>query len=163
MNQLEVTVRDVVERARAGDQVAMGILAETRDNAKSGNPKAKESIRLIKRYIRSNPPKGFIGDDHAAVSVNTNPKALYALWACPLSKFPIVFMNASPFVKMWEAIACCVHKDTIKPDSQIAAVINVPNSRLGDIVRRAIQIQLLKNPNFPISKYCPQSGWEMGE
>lgn len=160
---LEEQVRDVVERARAGDQVAMGILAEVRDNSARGMRKAKESAKLINVYIKAHPVSTMGGEDPLTVSVNTNPAALSALWTSPVSQFPIVLVKASPFVNIWEAIVCCVHKAPIKKSSPLAMSVNIKGSRLGQIVRKAILIQCLQNPAFPISRYCPMAGWEHGE
>lgn len=172
MNPMQATARDVVERARAGDQVAMGILVEVRDNAKRGNRKAQESSRVITQYIKTH-PQGVMGAEApVAASGNTNPpqdvqvtdpKALSALWRCPLSQFHIVLVKASPFVKMWEAIVVCAHKAPIQKNGPLAAAINVKGSRLSNIVRRAILMQCLQNPGFPIARYCAVTGWELGE
>lgn len=159
---VEDTVRDVVQRARAGDQVAMSLLAVTRDNAKTGNPTAKRNAKLINKFIKQNPPNPVIGADPIA-SNKGNPKAVYAIWACPVSRFPEVLVTACPFVTLWEAVACCVHKCLIKPDDQLAKALPVKNSKLGAVMRRAVGIQCLRNRNFPISRYCPVTGWELGE
>ena len=47
--------KEVVERARAGDQNAMGMIAAVRDSAIKGSPRARESQRAILEYIRSHP------------------------------------------------------------------------------------------------------------
>lgn len=47
---------ELVERARAGDQNAMGMIAACRDNAKQGNERARISCVLIEDYCRRNPP-----------------------------------------------------------------------------------------------------------
>lgn len=161
---LEQTVRDVVQRARAGDQIAMGLLAVTRDSAKNGNPAAKQSARLIKRFIRQNPPHATMGAEPIAGNgVKSNPKAVQAIWECPVNNFPAILVQACPFVTLWEAVACCVHKSLIRPDSTLAKAAPVKDSKLGAVVRRAIGIQCLRNQDFPISRYCPVSGWELGE
>jgi hypothetical protein len=53
--------RDLVERARAGDQVAMALIVEIRKNAQKGNATAVDSYRRIDRYSRKNPPPRRIG------------------------------------------------------------------------------------------------------
>jgi len=47
--------KEVVERARAGDQNAMAMIVMVRDQAIQGNEKARESQRAILEYIRKNP------------------------------------------------------------------------------------------------------------
>jgi hypothetical protein len=80
-----------------------------------------------------------------------------------VSQFPVVLVKASPFVKLWEAIVVCVHKAPIQKNGPLAASINVKGSRLGTIVRKAILMQCLQNPGFPITRYCALTGWELGE
>lgn len=56
MANIEQIAKDVAERARAGDQNAMGLIAETRRSAESGQSKrAKETLRAIFRYCESHP------------------------------------------------------------------------------------------------------------
>lgn len=47
--------RDVAERARAGDQNAMALIAETRKAAQKGSPRAREVLRAIFRYCEQYP------------------------------------------------------------------------------------------------------------
>ena len=163
MSTVENTVRDVVERARAGDQVAMSLLVLTRDGAKAGNPTAKRNAKLINKFIKKNPPNPVIGAEPIASNRVSNPKAVNAIWACPISVFPETLVSACPFVTLWEAVACCVHKCIIRPGDTLAKAMPVKNSKLGAVIRRAVGIQCLRNPKFPISRYCPVSGWELGE
>jgi hypothetical protein len=53
---LQTVCSELVVRARAGDQNAMGLLVEVGKSAKVGSPRAIESKRLIEEYIRLNPP-----------------------------------------------------------------------------------------------------------
>lgn len=162
MTPLESTVRDVVQRAREGDQVVMALLAVTRDSAKSGNPNARMSARLINRFIKKNPPRSRIGAEVSA-GTKSDPKAVYAIWACPVSQFPTVLTQASPFITLWEGICCCVHKQVIRSSDTLAKAMPVQNSKLGEMVRRAVKIQSLRDAKYPISRYCPLTGWELGE
>ena len=93
---LEQTVRDVVQRARAGDQVAMGLLAVTRDSAKNGNTLAIKSARLINKFIKRNPVRGTIGAEPIAGNgvEKSNPQAVQAIWECPVDKFPVILVQA---------------------------------------------------------------------
>jgi hypothetical protein len=51
----EQGARELVERARAGDQNAMAILQMVGENARQGQPKARAAEGAIKRYIADNP------------------------------------------------------------------------------------------------------------
>lgn len=47
--------KQLVERSRAGDQNAMAILYKVGENARAGDPKAKQSYDLIMKYIKDHP------------------------------------------------------------------------------------------------------------
>ncbi len=70
---MEQAAADIAERARLGDQVAMAIICEVRDNAKKGDPKAKQAFKLLDQYTREtshkmnhNDSTSSVGDDEAA-------------------------------------------------------------------------------------------------
>lgn len=48
-------IADLVERSRACDQNAMGMLAAIRDEAEAGNPRAQVSRALAARYCAAHP------------------------------------------------------------------------------------------------------------
>jgi hypothetical protein len=48
---------ELAERARAGDQNAMGMITAIRDQAEKGSARARVSCILIEEYCRANPPK----------------------------------------------------------------------------------------------------------
>jgi hypothetical protein len=48
---------ELVERSRAGDQNAMGTIADLRDVAIKGGLRAKVSCILIEEYCKANPPR----------------------------------------------------------------------------------------------------------
>jgi hypothetical protein len=150
------SVRDVVERARAGDQVAMGILAETRDNAKNGVPMAVISSKLIRQYIKKNPPGQFGADE------TSDPAALRALWQATPDQLSEVFAKASPHVKPWHAVMVVVHRVDLREETPFKAS-GKTKGRIGGIVRKAFKIQRLRDRSFPLSSYCPVTGWEHGE
>lgn len=171
--------RDVVERARAGDQVAMGILAMVRDNAKRGEPTAQQSYRAIERYIKRNPPTG-IG---AEASDITHPKALQALWAADPSHETIV--RALPLVSFWSGAVALSHgpnltNERIETISQVLpedqrptlmqAIVqwkttpeSSPLLKLGRVIGLAKTLQLVRLPATPISLLSPIAAWELGE
>jgi hypothetical protein len=76
---MEQAAADIANRARLGDQVAMAIICEVRDNAKKGDPKAKQAFKLLDQYTRehANNPENLnhydstMGDDEAADLAST--------------------------------------------------------------------------------------------
>lgn len=51
--------RDLVLRARAGDQIAMAFIIEITKNAKAGDPNALDSYRRIDRFTKRTRPLEF--------------------------------------------------------------------------------------------------------
>lgn len=186
--QLFEAARDVVERARAGDQVAMAILAQVRDNAKAGDARAKASFLIMERYIAKNPPTNF------GVCDVTHSESLKAMWTLgslpsPDAAADVVLIEA-PKVKLWQAIVALVHAP--KGDALISAVDQkIPEGveresfrrgadirdpgfvdgagghhgfwNLGRIFGLGRAIQRLQDESIPIAAFCPVVAWELGE
>lgn len=53
--------RELVERARLGDQIAIGILTKTRENAEKGNPRARFALNHMMAAVKSTPPRARVG------------------------------------------------------------------------------------------------------
>lgn len=151
--------RDVVERARAGDQVAMGILVQVRENAKQHQPKAVIARAAILDYIKRHPPDN-MGDESKDIM---GKKAMNCLWKVPPAGFDEMFVKASPFVTAWQGVACLLHRANLKKDSPLVMSTRVKGSRIGAMVMKACGIRRLRNRSVPLSTYCPITGWEHGE
>lgn len=174
--------RDVVERARSGDQVAMGILAMVRDNAKKGDPKAQQSMRALERYVSKNPPVR-IGREASDI---TSPVASAALWKPDATNETIV--KALPLVGFWPGAVALSHGanlDGTRLDNLSEAIPeghrqafkggvvywqkktpDLEDERgwlLGRIVGLARCIQLVRLPHVSIALMCPVTAWELGE
>jgi hypothetical protein len=177
--------RDVVERARAGDQVAMGILAMVRDNAKAGDPKARKSFKVMEDYIRHHPPQNFGVCD---VTHSESLRALWSLNAMPPQMAVDAVVAETPKVKFWQAVVAIVHGP--KDDSLVSGVAKeMPLESLErKSFMRGIQwnkekpteavtgfwnlgrmfgigraIQRLADNSIPIAVFCPVTAWELGE
>ncbi len=53
--------KELVERARLGDQIAIGILHKTRENAAKGSQRAQVALSHMMTAVKSTPPKARIG------------------------------------------------------------------------------------------------------
>jgi len=158
---LRTVVRGVVERARAGDQVAMGILAEVRDRAAKGDASAVISRGIIKDYLKKN-PQSLIGAEPLVMNTRAR-SALSAIWRAPVDKFVETFVKASPHLSMWQAVMAVVHRGPIVKNGPLVTSTKVKGSRMGAIVCKAMKLKRLWNPNTPLSTYCQSTGWEHGE
>lgn len=183
--QLYEAARDVVERARAGDQVAMAILAQVRDNAKAGSSRAKVSFRIMERYIAKNPPTNFGVCD---VTHSESLKAMWNLRAQPSADAAAdIVVKEAPKLKFWQAIVALVHAP--RGDALMAAVDQkIPDGLERESFRRGVNIrdpgtetahlgfwnlgrifglgraiQRLQDESTPIAAFCPVVAWELGE
>jgi|SRR5262245_39997166 len=174
MSSINEAARDVVERVRAGDQVAMGILAMVRDNAKAGNKRAQKSIRAIQKYIDSH-PDATMGYENGGTN---QPAAL--LWSQPTAENIALSV---PLAGFWPSIVALVHGPLINqqrveeinatlPDSEQAPFQAACNNQkpvqargwlIGRVLLIARRIQNLRNPNVPLASFCPVVAWELGE
>ncbi len=177
--------RDVVERARSGDQVAMGILAMVRDNAKKGDPRAQQSLRSLEKYISKNPPIA-IGTEASDITSPHATQATAALWKPDVSNDTII--KALPLVGFWPGAVALSHGanldsarldaiSTTMPEDNRAAfkggvlywqkkTPDLTDERgwlLGRIIGLARCIQLIRLPHVPIATFCPITAWELGE
>lgn len=177
--------RDVVERARSGDQVAMGILAMVRDNAKKGDPKAQQSLRALQKYIDKNPPIA-IGTEASDITSPHASQAVAALWKADVNNDTII--KALPLVGFWPGAVALSHGANIDNARLEAISTAMPEQNrpafkggvlywqkktpdlgdeqgwlLGRIIGLARCIQLIRLPHVPIASFCPITAWELGE
>lgn len=167
--KMKLAVRDVVLRARVGDQNAIATIVETR-KAASRSPQAQRMVALLQLFLKNNPiSKPSIGNDSIVQrrltstlkQAITAPSALHYGTAVaalvPSSKTnPIILLANGPLLD----------------DARIGAIVmsvpesereNFPNSRLGYCVTQAKRIQSVREGLAPISSISKMAGWELGE
>lgn len=187
--QRQEAARDIVERARNRDQVAMGVIAMVRDNAKAGNPLAQQSLRAIERYISKNPPAD-IGTEVSDITNSSDPvlsRAVIALWQKPTSETIVAAMPSAGF---WPSVVALSHGprldndkvndiiNHVEPDKQddfkggymfwqVKEPADADTDRQSWIMGRAIALarvfQRLQLPSTPLSILCPITASELGE
>lgn len=175
MSYVKDAARDVVERSRAGDQVAMAIIAIVRDNARKGSKKAKKSVQLMQRYIDSHPVSSMGYEaghtNHAAKALWENPTAETITLTLPLAGFwtGVCALVHGPDLTRERAIEIgSVLPETDQPAFNAACLDEkLDGSRrgwfIGHVVLIARRIQRIRNPNVPIATFCPIVAWELGE
>ena len=181
--------RDLVDRARAGDQNAMAILARVGDEARRGNSRARLAYGLAQIHIDRQPIMGDearpIPPDALAALRDKDtllPALLYVLdckdgeaAACSaLLHGPILFTPAC----INEIGLSCLSRDGQSEgffagckapfDREAAFSAEVPPSgrmpyRLGRIIARARALQALRAGQAPIYAVHPGAAWEHGE
>ena len=167
MTPLENAAREVVMRARAGDQVAIAHIVKVHEGAKAGDKRLQASQAAIEAFIKANPVRECDARWGAEVSVNTNPAAQASIWKARASApqvFAIIVAKTAPFLRTWDIVVAMIHGPLLKADNPLAQVANLKGSRVGGCVRKARQLQMIAtNSNVPISTYCRATGWELGE
>lgn len=157
-------VREIVERARSGDQVAMALIIECRKQAEQGNRTAKKRCKEIERYIDKNPPSTMAGD--TKLSVNTNPQAQSAVWRlrnAEPAKFAIAVIQAAPYLGPWALVCAILHGPKLAAGNPLLMVAKTPKSKIAACTRQAYRLQRLEDPTIPIRSYCPMTAGELGE
>lgn len=145
---------DAVERVRAGDQVAMALLIETRKAAARGNERARRSLALGFRYLDENPPQHFGG-----TKAENSPEVV-RLWSLHLVEpgaAKSALLKDLGRVSYWQAVCALVHV----PVTVLEGVTFPEN--LSKIVPLAASIRAIANPEVPLAAFCPVVAWELGE
>jgi len=187
----EEAVKELVDRARAGDQNAMAMIASVAEQVKHRNPVAHRSYGLLHKYIREN-PAGSMGAEHARGRHGPNAHANYhALQnfrnrdthatritprAAALSHGRLLtdqnlqaihsrFGNESES----DLFAHSMVRTHRGQGQQIAAIAKQLGPRAREVatfgadVATARAIQLVRMPDSQISRFDPVVGWELGE
>lgn len=157
-------IRSIVERARAGDQVAMALITETARQAGTGNKRAQRSRKYIEAYIKKHPASSIAGDSQP--SVNTNPAAQMAVWRAQTAspeQFAAMVAKAAPHVGPWQLVSAIYHGPTLQAGAPLMLAASVKNSKIAACVRRAFRLQRLADARVPISSYCRNTASELGE
>ncbi len=158
-DQLYRTVGDTIERVRAGDQVAMSLLIESRKNAARGVPRARRAVAMAWHYLDNNPPVRFGG-----TSAENSPEVI-RLWSLDTalaggvdkSTVQTALVTDLTHVSFWQAVAALVHMPLAALEG-----LKFPDS-LSKVVRLAAHIRAIANPDVPLSTLCPATAWELGE
>jgi hypothetical protein len=109
VNQKE-GAKQLVERARAGDQNAMDTLYMVGHNARLGNPTAKSAFGLIQKFISENPAKeikiGFGAEEKKALGVikeqsNDIGTVLGVLFQLPMMGSDVVIPASCVILSFW--------------------------------------------------------------
>ena len=158
---------ELVDRARVGDQNAMAIISLVRENSQKGNPRAIQAHRLMKNYIDKNPVNEF-----GVESPNQD-----SFWAAvmlsngPLLSNHMINVHADSFGQFGaEEKEVFLHgvinfrkRASLKTLSAELDPIHRKVLELGKLVGQARCIQTVRMPGSIISRFCPRSGWELGE
>lgn len=171
-DQMKLAVRDVVLRARVGDQNAIATIVETK-KAASRSPQARKMLGLLIRYIKNNPvtDKVSIGNE-AIVQKQLTTTIQKALIAPSILHYGVAVVSLIPSSKTNPIILLAngpeldeEHMTMILqalPENQRDSVIQ-GTCKLGYCVAQARRIQNVRNGQASISSISPMAGYEFGE
>jgi hypothetical protein len=183
--------KDLVERARLGDQNAMAILEEMGKNARNGNAKARSAYSIVMEYIRRNPVETVIGVEESNVlGVLKDPANPIDQLLSALTKIPA--LGSQNLIN----VACVILADTTPWNDQNCATADkclngAPQSLFrygftfsnrgasiqqvvdtmpeavgflcaGHCIGTARKIQMIRHRNAPLVILSPDIGWELG-
>ncbi len=171
--KLKELARQVVERARQGDQNAMAIIAGVRDNNRKGNPRAAASFMCIRDYITKNPiVADQFGAEQKAQQVIAKAQEDGSKTVLNLANGPTITNprirhiakqlgpNARVFIYGMQN-ATQGHKL-----ASICTQLHMVQQGIleaGRLVGEAIRLQQVRQPGSSLSAYSPDIGWELGE
>ncbi len=169
IEKMKLAVRDVVLRARVGDQNAIATIVETK-KAALRSPQAKRMVMLLTQFIKNNPVgKAVFGNEvvtqrQLATTLQNNitaPSVMHYAVAVtalvPSSKNnPVLVLANGPELDN-ERIDMIIRA---LPESERDSF---RTSKLGQCVMNARRIQGIRNGTLPISNISKMAGFEFGE
>ena len=171
--KIVLAAKGLIARARAGDQVAVDILACTRDQALKGNAHAKFSFDILNELV----DKDFtsIGHEELTKAAYTADPEIYSMAIAKHLPVEVMILVSGPPItsKILASITKALsdheqrlfafgierHEDAIEETgSRPVSVVNC-----GKAVERARRIQYLRLPESTVKTLYPTVGWELGE
>lgn len=188
---LQGQAKSLVERARAGDQNAMGLITMIATAAKKGNQKAKQSATAILAYAKSNPPTKFGAEKMMPVAlihalhveqgqrlINAVKRAIQYTGGAeaaaiilanrvPLTNVRVSYL-ASDFGSEDEAQLFTF--GIMQPSAKASGPLKAKLAPMGSVCLDAGRcfgyaraIQLVRLPQTRVSRFNSMVGWELGE
>jgi len=171
--KIVLAAKGLIARARDGDQVAVDILATTRDQALKGNAHAKFSFDILNELVDGNFIS--IGHEELTKAAYTADPEIYSLAVAKHLPTEVMILVNGPQITA-KLLACITralssheqrlfafgiehHDDTIEePASKPVSIVNC-----GKAIERARRIQFLRLPESAVKAVYPNVGWELGE
>lgn len=167
--QLQLAAESLVIRARQGDQNAMGMIATIRKQAERGNPRARQSLAMLQRYVAAHPVKDTFGTEEQPKKSNVLLSSSVALAnGAPLSADTVSKMASTlgdeKSGKLFFYAVVNYNKDQL---------LEALGRKFGDWAQHVIElgksvgfanaIQVVRKPGTPITPFSAVAGWELGE
>jgi hypothetical protein len=172
-NRRQHILESIVIRSRQGDQNAMALIMGIRQQAKVGNKRAVESLKLLKKIIRLNPPRevGPFGFD--AETPYINAATIVVRGPSMPSGMLYHLLAEGPDLKRFRFAICKAVESELLPaffqGYKSGTTEKAPQDReqktmylLGHVVACAQQLQDFRLTG-DIKRHFPTAAWELGE
>lgn len=157
----------LVERARAGDQNAMAIIALIRDNAINGNMRAQQSFLFLKQYIEANPINDAASKYLARPDRNYWQAIMFAngdrLSDDKIHKIAATLGDDDSATAFLSGVTLHRRRDVIESIKSTLHDVHQNLVELGRLIGQARALQVVRLPGTPISGFHEMTGWELGE
>jgi hypothetical protein len=173
--RMQLKVRDIIIRSRAGDQNAIALIIETRKAAERGIARAKYAFGMLANYIKSHPSSKRVsfGEEKPVIALKMQiqaPSDLHygAAVSALTNDFPSVVVLANgPEITDTRITCihdCCPDKESFKAGFAGDRKVTVTRSgKVGFFVRLARKIQEVRKPGSNIRLFSPSIAWELGQ
>lgn len=159
------TIRDIVLRARQGDQNAMALVVEVTKEARANpnNMRAQLAYRMFLDFTKKHP----VTPD-AVMSGDPEPQVLIGdlqRLNSPASFFQSFKRLAVSAAGLLAAAVALANGPNLTNDRILSLTQSVPNGQfedVGKVIQEARAIQLVRLPNVPTSVLSEAVGWELG-
>lgn len=186
---MQKAAASLVERARYGDQNAMGMLAMIGESAKQGSDRAKKAAELVQRYIERNPVKSawfnggstaqnggfatdaFSGSFGAEAAETAKAQLAMAMRkATPLVCSAVRLANGPPIDDQCPVVVAMAGHWTEEEMKQFEYGVEhwretsaAPSPVIcGRVVGYALAIQETRKPDSDLREWGPAVAWELG-
>ncbi len=171
---MQIKVRDVVMRSRAGDQNAIALIMECRKKAEQGVVRAKYAYDMLCRYIKTHPINKHVsfGQEKPIVALKTQIQAPldlhYGAAVTGLmngSDSVVVLANGPEITE--ERLTCicnfCPEQDSFKAAfNGDRSALATQSGKIGWFVALARKIQQVRLPSSDLTRFSPMVAWEHG-
>lgn len=184
-DELTLAAEDLVDRARAGDQNAMGTIAMVRQRAKEGIPRAQKAFKALMKYAKATKPDSPFGNEEnrsqhrvarslSEAITEANPSryvsALVGFTSTlSINTAGITLANGPPIDNSRIRSLASAFPDGeteqfklgLKNWKRVPKDADHPAHRIGRCIGFARALQTARLPDTPIGPISARAGWEL--
>lgn len=166
--KVKLQCESLVRRSRQGEQNAMALISQIRENAKKGDPRARYSFMCLKHYVDTHPNTDFGSENSKSVERELSFWSTVALAnGAPIAgnrvlQLAAAFPNPADQETFMQGLTFFRNPGRLQT---IAQSLDEPGRRIlsmGKALGEARALQAVRR-GAPLSALDPMMGWEMGE